>query len=57
MEEGLPQEIDFNNEIRNCERVKPLLKNEIKIPKIYKEFSSSKVLTLEFINGYPITDV
>ena len=28
MEEGLPQEIDFNNEIRNCERVKPLLKNE-----------------------------
>lgn len=57
MKEGLPQEIDFTNEIKNCERVEPLLKNLIKIPKIYKEFSTTKVLTLEFIKGYPITDI
>ena len=29
----------------------------IKIPKIYKDLSTSKVLTLEFIDGYPITDI
>ena len=55
---NLFEEIDFMNEIINCKKLKPFLKNSnVRTPKFYEEFSTSKILTMEYINGYSITKV
>lgn len=52
------EEINFLNEIKNCEKLKPILKNtNVKTPKFYKNYSTSKILTMEYIDGYSITNV
>lgn len=54
----LQQELDFNNEADNTERFANLFKESkaISVPAILREFSSSKVLTMEFITGYPVNE-
>lgn len=58
MKKNLPQEVDFMNEIKNCEKLELLMKEKtIHIPYMYKHLSTSKVLVMEFIKGYSITDL
>lgn len=56
--ETLRMELDFTNEANNTERFANLFKHSkaISIPAILREFSSKKVLTMEFISGYPVND-
>lgn len=53
---SLRSELDYNAEGRNGERVaKQFINNQgIKIPKIYWDFSTKKVLTMDFIKGIKI---
>ncbi|GFN99170.1 AAR domain containing kinase 1 [Plakobranchus ocellatus] len=56
---NLPLELDFLNEGRNCEQVGRLLKKFkfLKVPKIYWEYSSERVLTMEYCEGGKVDDV
>ena len=54
---ALREEIDFTIELRNMTQVQTVMNKSlqhIKIPKVYKEYSSDTVLVMEFINGYSI---
>ncbi|KAH8931541.1 hypothetical protein BDL97_19G027700 [Sphagnum fallax] len=62
--ESLPKELDFVNEAKNCEQcahnfatMSPELASKIAFPKIYWQWSTSKLLTMEFMEGVGITDV
>jgi predicted unusual protein kinase regulating ubiquinone biosynthesis (AarF/ABC1/UbiB family) len=52
------EEIDYLNEGRNAEKFAHNFRNnpQIKVPGIYWQYSSRQVLTLEWINGYKLTD-
>ena len=52
------QEVDFIHEKYNSEKTKLIFKDDesIYIPKIYPEFSCSRVLTMEFVNGVKVND-
>jgi predicted unusual protein kinase regulating ubiquinone biosynthesis (AarF/ABC1/UbiB family) len=53
------EEIDYQNEGRNAEKFATNFQNnpEVKVPSIYWRYSGRQVLTLEWINGYKLTDV
>jgi ubiquinone biosynthesis protein len=55
----LRKELDFNNEASNIERFGAQFANNrwIKVPRVFRELTTSQVLTLEFISGYDIMDV
>ncbi|WP_041934048.1 ABC1 kinase family protein [Gloeothece verrucosa] len=52
------EEIDYVNEGRNAEKFAANFANdpEVKVPKIYWRYSGNRVLTLEWIEGYKLTD-
>lgn len=52
------EEIDYINEGHNAEKFATnfLDDPDVKVPKIYWEYSNYKVLTLEWINGFKLTD-
>ncbi|APB34104.1 Putative unusual protein kinase [Gloeomargarita lithophora Alchichica-D10] len=52
------EEIDYLNEACNAEKFADNFRNDptVKVPKIYWPLSSRRVLTLEWINGYKLTD-
>lgn len=52
------EEIDYLNEGKNAERFADNFRNDprIKVPCIYWRYSSTTVLTLEWINGFKLTD-
>lgn len=52
------EEIDYLNEGRNAETFAENFRNDpsVKVPVIYWEFSRTRVLTLEWINGFKLTD-
>ncbi len=52
------KELDFKNEARNASRFYRNFENisNVKIPKVYSEYVTKKVLVLEFINGIDIRD-
>jgi len=52
------EEIDYLNEGQNAEKFALNFQNEpsVKVPKIYWDYSSYCVLTLEWINGFKLTD-
>lgn len=56
---NIPQELDFSLEGRNAEKVQSLFKDIswLKIPSIFWEYSSSRVLTMEFLDGGHVNDV
>jgi predicted unusual protein kinase regulating ubiquinone biosynthesis (AarF/ABC1/UbiB family) len=52
------EELDYNKELANLERFKQNFAEESKIsvPRVYSQFSGAKVITMEFVSGYKITD-
>jgi aarF domain-containing kinase len=55
---NLPLELDFINEGKNAERLKRTFAkfSWLKIPAIYWELSSPRILMMEFVNGGEVTD-
>lgn len=53
------EEIDYLNEGRNAELFAANFQNDpaVKVPEIYWRYSSGKVLTLEWIEGFKLTDI
>jgi len=56
--ETLQKELDFTNEADNTERFAHQFEaaKGISVPAVLREFSSKKILTMEFISGYPVND-
>ena len=54
----LLEEIDYINEGKNAEKFASNFRNDadVKVPKIYWAFSSDRILTLEWIQGYKLTN-
>ena len=52
------EEIDYINEARNAERFAANFRDkpEVKVPLIYWRYTATTVLTLEWINGFKLTD-
>lgn len=52
------EEIDYINEGRNAEKFANNFRNDpqVKIPSIYWRYTNTRVLTLEWINGFKLTD-
>lgn len=59
LESWLPREIDLRNELGHITQLRRLTRNSLTevIPKAYAEFSSSRVLTTEYLRGIPLTEV
>jgi ubiquinone biosynthesis protein len=55
----LRKELDFNNEAMNIERFGTQFEDNpwIKVPTVYRELTTPKVLTMEFLSGRNIMDV
>jgi ubiquinone biosynthesis protein len=55
----LRKELDFNNEALNIERFGAQFADNpwIKVPTLYREFTTPRVLTMEFLSGRSIMDV
>lgn len=55
---NLPLELDFLNEGRNAEKVARMLKHFdfLKVPQIYWELSTKRVLLMEFLDGGQVND-
>jgi predicted unusual protein kinase regulating ubiquinone biosynthesis (AarF/ABC1/UbiB family) len=58
MRHNIPKELDFINEGQNAERIAAEFASveDIIVPKIYWDYTSRRVLTMEFIEGVKITD-
>ncbi len=50
----IERELDFSHEARNMERFAKQFKTNhwIRVPRLYREFSTDSVLTMEFLSGY-----
>jgi predicted unusual protein kinase regulating ubiquinone biosynthesis (AarF/ABC1/UbiB family) len=59
LEERLREELDYVNEARNINEFHKLLDGDrdIVIPRVIKELSSRRVLTMTYVDGYPLADV
>jgi predicted unusual protein kinase regulating ubiquinone biosynthesis (AarF/ABC1/UbiB family) len=57
-EEPLHQELDFLHEAQATEDIgRSLEAFGVRAPKVYRQYSSRRILTLEFIEGVPLNDV
>ena len=56
---SLGKEIDYSIEAKNIKRFQNQIagNTDIYVPKVYNDYSSKKILTMEFINGIKISDV
>ncbi|HEY0261847.1 MAG TPA: lipopolysaccharide core heptose(II) kinase RfaY, partial [Chitinophagales bacterium] len=56
---ALQKELDYKNEARNIERFRTLYRHrrDFYIPKVYREFSTDKILIMEYVEGCKITDI
>lgn len=55
---ALSEEIDFNIEARNMEQVAKIVERgsiDLKVPKVYREYSNSNVVVMEYIKGKSVT--
>ena len=59
LQKSIRREIDFNNEARNIEVFRENFKEEksVFVPQVFWNLSTSKVLTMEFIDGVKISDL
>ena len=58
-ENSINNELNFKLEAMNLTRFENLFKDDkrIKVPKLYKEYSTSKIITMEFIDGIKVSDI
>lgn len=58
-ERSIFKELDYMEEVRNINKIANNFKevDYIKIPEVYPEFCSSKLITMELIDGYEVTDL
>lgn len=58
-ERSMQRELDYRNEARNMERFRVVYKHrrDFYVPKPYREYSTDKVLIMEYVSGCKITDV
>ena len=56
---SLSKELDYGIEGRNAERIADQFRNDdtIRVPAVYWEYSTKKVLTMEYVEGIKINDV
>ncbi len=59
LEERLYEELDYQNEARNIERFRKMFRDddEVVIPRVYPQYTSRRVLTMEYVEGYPLATV
>lgn len=55
----VPLELDFRNEARNAERIRAALnhRSDVVVPRILHDFTTERLLVLEFTPGIKVTDV
>ncbi|MBX7220778.1 MAG: AarF/ABC1/UbiB kinase family protein [Blastocatellia bacterium] len=59
-EQMIFQEIDYEREVRNAERFRANFatwQETVYVPKIYPEYSTARLIVMEYIGGYKVTDV
>lgn len=58
-ENSITSELNFKLETANIIRFTEIFKSDkrIKVPKVYKEYSSSKIITMEFIQGIKVSKI
>ena len=58
-ERAITKELDYQNEARNIDRFRTTYRHrtDFYVPKAYREFSTRKVLIMEFAKGCKITDI
>jgi ubiquinone biosynthesis protein len=56
---SLREELDYENEGRNAEKIAKQFNNDPKvhIPKVFWEYSTKKILTMEFIDGIKLNEI
>jgi ubiquinone biosynthesis protein len=54
----LLKELDFTNEAKNAERFAQQFEDNewIKVPEIFRDYTTARVLTMEFLTGHPVDD-
>jgi predicted unusual protein kinase regulating ubiquinone biosynthesis (AarF/ABC1/UbiB family) len=59
LEARLQEELDYVHEAANLERFRRLLADdpEVVVPRVHRALTTRHVLTMEFLEGYPIQDV
>jgi predicted unusual protein kinase regulating ubiquinone biosynthesis (AarF/ABC1/UbiB family) len=59
LEERVSEELDYEQEAASTRLFAGLLRDdpEVMIPRVFPELSSRRVLTMTFVEGYPLTDV
>jgi predicted unusual protein kinase regulating ubiquinone biosynthesis (AarF/ABC1/UbiB family) len=59
MQDNVPLELDFINEGHNAEQIAKNFadRDDIVVPKIYWEYTTRRVLTMEFMEGVKVTDI
>jgi ubiquinone biosynthesis protein len=59
LDKSIHREIDFNNEARNIEVFRENFKEEenVFVPQVFWDLTTSKVLTMEYIDGIKISDL
>jgi ubiquinone biosynthesis protein len=55
----LTLELDFDREADSADRVRTLFQDDpaVRVPRMYRELSTRRVLTMEFLDGMKVTDV
>lgn len=59
LEERLAEELDYVREAANLERFRTLFAgdSEVVIPRPYPRLSARRVITMDFLDGYPVQDI
>lgn len=59
LEERLGEELDYGREAANMKLFAGLLRDDpdVMIPQVFPQLSSRRVLTMTYLDGYPLTDV
>ncbi len=59
LEARLHEELDYLNEAENLERFRSLLADdhEVMIPRLHRQLTTRRVITMEYLEGYPIQDI
>jgi predicted unusual protein kinase regulating ubiquinone biosynthesis (AarF/ABC1/UbiB family) len=59
LEARLHEELDYLHEAANLKRFRRLLADdrEVKIPRVHRALTTRRVLTMEYLEGYPILDI